>query len=136
VDIQKKIDCVLLAVPHHGLSEGIRGFLETVFEAVVMVADAASLFESAKRLTPTLAIVDLSLTHEDGIGLVRRLHGNSPMLRLIVIGSHDAVSVSQAVLGAGANGYVLRRTIGTDLLSAVDAVLIGRQYVSPTILRN
>jgi hypothetical protein len=34
------IKCVLLADRHHGLSEGMRGSLETLFEAVVMVADA------------------------------------------------------------------------------------------------
>lgn len=55
----ERIKCVLLADRHHGLSEGLRSLLETIFEAVVMVADEHSLFETARRLRPTLAVVDL-----------------------------------------------------------------------------
>ena len=50
---------VLVADPHHGVSEGVRGLLATLFRAVVMVADEISLFESAGRLQCDLAVVDL-----------------------------------------------------------------------------
>jgi DNA-binding NarL/FixJ family response regulator len=53
------VNCVLLADRHHRLTEGVRGLLETAFDAAVMVADEASFFESAERLKPTLAVVDL-----------------------------------------------------------------------------
>lgn len=132
----KLIDCVLLAGRHHGLSEGVRGLLETAFNAVVMVADEVSLFESATRLSATLAIVDLSLAQGEGIGLVRRLRQLCPQLKLIVVSVHDEVSVSQSVLEAGANGFVLKRAIATDLLSAVDAVLAGQRYLSPAVLKS
>jgi hypothetical protein len=46
------VKCVLLADRHHGLSEGIRGLLESELEAVVMVADETSLIESAAKLRP------------------------------------------------------------------------------------
>jgi two-component system secretion response regulator SsrB len=127
--------CVLLADRHHGLSEGIRGLLETTFKAVVMVADEASLFETATRLPLALAVVDLSLSQGDGLGLLRRLRSLCPKLKLIAISVHDEVTVSQSALKAGANGFVLKRAIATDLLSAVDAVLLGERYVSPAVLR-
>lgn len=56
------VRCVLLADRHHGLTEGMCGLLKTAFEAVVMVADEASLLESARQLQPLVAVVDLSLT--------------------------------------------------------------------------
>ena len=52
-----EVSCVLLADPHHGLSEGVRRLLATTFDAVVMVADEVSLFESAGRLQIDLAVV-------------------------------------------------------------------------------
>ena len=52
--------CVLLADRHHGLTEGVRSLLETMFDAVVMVADETSLAESAARLQPEVAVVDVS----------------------------------------------------------------------------
>src|SRR5215510_11428967 len=60
--------CVLLADRHHGLSEGVRRLLETAFEVVVMVADEVSLVETARRLHPTLAVVDLSLPRCQSLG--------------------------------------------------------------------
>jgi len=54
----EKKGCVLLADRHHALSEGVRSLLEPTFKAVIMVADEASLFESAKRLPAALAVVE------------------------------------------------------------------------------
>jgi DNA-binding NarL/FixJ family response regulator len=129
-------DCVLLADRHQGLTEGIRGLLETMFKAVVMVADEASLFEAATRLPLALAIVDLSLSHRDGLGLIKRLRSFCPKLKLIAISVHDETSISRSVLEAGANGFVPKRAIATDLLSAVDAVLSDSSYISPAVSRQ
>jgi two-component system nitrate/nitrite response regulator NarL len=125
-----EVKCVLLADRHHQMVEGIRGLLETAFDAIVMVSDEISLFESVKQLRLALAVVDLSLTSEGGLGLVHRLHAAMPDLKLIIISVHDDAQVGRQALAAGANGFVLQRTIVTDLLSAVDVVLLGQTYVS------
>ena len=130
---EKDTQCVLLADRHHGLTEGIRGLLETMFDAVVMVADEPSLQESAARLRPAIAVVDLALARTDGLGLVRRLHARCPDLKLIMLSLHDEASASQATLDAGANALVLKRAIATDLLPAIEAVQAGRGYVSPAV---
>ena len=122
--------CVLLADPHHGLSEGIRRLLATAFEAVVMVADEVSLFESAARLQSDLAIVDLALAPGRALELVRRFRARFPKTKVIVVSVHDQSSVSRSVLEAGADGFVVKRAIATDLLPATDAVLAGERYVS------
>ncbi len=66
---EKPLSCVLLADRHHGLSEGVRGLLETEFGTVVMVADEASLLEGAVRLRPDEAIATDLLP---AVALVRR----------------------------------------------------------------
>ncbi len=125
------VQCVLLADRHHGLTEGLRGLLETKFEAVVMVADEKSLFESARRLQPTLAVVDLSLAHGTSLRWLRGLRARCPELKLIVLSVHDEPSVCRAVREAGADGFVLKRALATELLPAVDAVLAGHGYGFP-----
>lgn len=125
---KERVKCVLLAERHHGLTEGVRGLLETTFNAVVMVADEASLLESAERLQPTLAVVDFSLARTDNIGCLRELRARCPHLKLIVLSVHDETSVRDAALRAGANGFVLKRAIAADLLPAVDAVLAGKRF--------
>lgn len=125
--------CVLLADPHHGLSEGVRSLLATTFETVVMVADEVSLFESARRLQSDLAVVDLALSRGNGLDLVRRFRDRFPGMKLIIVSIHDQPSVRHAVLEAGADGFVAKRAIATDLLAAADAVLAGQRYVSPEV---
>ena len=125
--------CVLLADSHHGLSEGVRSLLATSFEAVVMVADEVSLFESAGRLRNDLAVVDLALSRGNALDLVRRLRSRFPTMKMIIVSVHDQSSVSRSVLEAGADGFVVKRAIATDLLAATDAVLAGERYVSPEV---
>ena len=127
------IKCVLLADRHHGLTEGLRGLLETFFDAVVMVADENSLFESATRLQPILAVVDLSLARGDNLQWLQGLRARCPGLKIIVLSVHDEPSVCRAVLDAGADGFVLKRAIATDLLPGLEAVMGGKQYVSQAL---
>jgi DNA-binding NarL/FixJ family response regulator len=122
--------CVLLADAHHGVSEGVRNLLATMFETVVMVADEVSLFESAGRLHSDLAVVDLALSRGNGLDFVRRLRGRFPEMKFLIVSIHDQPSVSRAVVEAGANGFVGKRGLAMHLLAAADAVLAGQQYVS------
>ena len=118
----EKLSCVLLADRHHGLTEGVRGLLETAFGTVVMVADEASLIDGAGRLQPDVVVVDLSLAQVAGLDWLRTLRQRCPDLKVIVLSVHDEQSVRKAAMEAGADAFVLKRAIATDLLSAVDAV--------------
>jgi DNA-binding NarL/FixJ family response regulator len=119
---EKTVGCVLLADRHHGLTEGVRGLLETAFGAVFMVADVVSLAEGASRLQPEVAVVDLSLVKDGGLGWLQALRRRCPGLKVIVVSVHDEQSVRKAVMNAGADAFVLKSAIATELLSAVDAV--------------
>jgi DNA-binding NarL/FixJ family response regulator len=128
--------CVLVADPHHAVSEGMRSLLATTFQAVVMVADEASLFESAGRLRSDLAIVDLALARGNAVEFVRRLRSSFPDMKMIVVSVHDRSIVSDSVLEVGADGFVAKRALATDLLPAADAVLAGHRYVSPSVMEQ
>jgi two-component system, NarL family, response regulator NreC len=119
----KEIRCALPADRHLSLMEGVRGLLETEFEAVVVVGDEVSLFETARQLEVTLAVVDLSLARRDRPGLIRRIRSRFPKLKLIALSVHSEKSVELATIEAGANGFVPKASIATDLLPAIDAVL-------------
>lgn len=120
------IRCVLLADRHHGLSEGIRGLLESEFEAVVMVADETSLIESAVKLMPRIVVADLALASGESFGWLRRLLVRCPAALVVVLSAHDDVTVRQAAFAAGAMGFVLKREIATGLLPTIDLVLAGK----------
>jgi DNA-binding NarL/FixJ family response regulator len=118
---------VLVAESHHGVAEGLRGLLETVFDCVVIVADERSLTESAERLAPALVIVDLPLGRGDIGGLIKRLRGRCPGLLVLVLGTYEEPSVAEATIRSGADGFVAKRNIATGLLPMVDALLRGER---------
>jgi DNA-binding NarL/FixJ family response regulator len=125
------MNCVLLGERHHTLSDGVRGLLETAFSAVFMVADGNSLVEGAARIQPVLVVVDLALASGNLPRLVEALHKQAPQAKVLLLSVHDEATVATEALAAGADGLVLKRSISTDLLPAVDAVLAGGRYVSP-----
>ncbi len=90
-----------------------------------MVADEASLIEGAGRLQPDVAIVDLSLARDRSLNWLPVLRQDCPGIKVIVLSVHDERSVRDAVLKAGADAFVLKRDIATELLSTVDTVRRG-----------
>ncbi|RZU02421.1 response regulator [Rivibacter subsaxonicus] len=128
-------NCVLLADRHHGLRDSVRGLLETEFDTVFMVATESALLEGARRLNPTVVVLDLSLSHGDLDGLLQRLGTCAPGAKLLLLSVHDERTVAESALAAGAHAVVLKRSLATDLMPAVDAVLAGQRFVSPEIAR-
>ena len=118
---------VLVAERHHGLAEGLRGLLETVFDCVVTVADERSLTESAGRLAPALVVVDLALGHGDIGGLIGRLRARCPGLLVLVVSTHEEPSVAESTIRFGADGFLVKRDIAAGLLPMVDELLRGER---------
>ena len=50
---------------------------------------------------------------------------NFPQLKLIALSVHGEKSAELAAIEAGANAFVLKRSIATDLLPTIDAVLVS-----------
>jgi DNA-binding NarL/FixJ family response regulator len=124
--VEKQLSCVLLADRHHGLSEGVRSLLGTAFGSVIMVADVASLLDGAGRIQPDVAVVDLSLAQGGDLSWLGAVRRRCPGLKVIVLSVHDEQSVRRAVMEAGADAFVLKRAIATDLLPAVDRLRKGQ----------
>ena len=126
---------MLIGDRHHALNEGVRGLLEAAFECVIMVGDEVSLLEGTASLKPVVVIADIALAKGDLDNFVAAVMSRSPQSKVLLLTLHDEPSVAVAAARAGAHGIVLKRSIGTELLSAVDEVLAGRRYVSPGMRR-
>jgi DNA-binding NarL/FixJ family response regulator len=120
---------VLLADSHLAMLGGVHGLLDPLFETVLMVADERSLMDAVTTFKPDLVVVDLSLPREGEVNVARRLVGQHPGLRLIVLSVHDEPSIAGQMVSAGIAGFVLKRAAGTDLIPAVREVLRGGTYV-------
>ena len=128
-----KYGSVILADRHQNMLEGLRGLLEVMFETVVMVADKASLIDTAEKICPDLAVVDLSLPVFGEINIARQLKDKCPDLKIIILSIHDEKTVVSEIMDSGISGFVLKRSAASDLILAVDEVLRGKTFVSPSL---
>ncbi len=88
-----------------------------------MVADEASLTEAVARMRVDVAVVDVALSPMlAGGGLVVRLRRRFPGLRLVAIG-FDGEGAGRVALAAGADAFVAKGHLATELVPAIDAVL-------------
>jgi len=124
---------VVLADSHLNLLEGVHGLLGNLFASVLMVADESSLLDVVATQHPDLVVVDLSLPRESDVDAVRRLMACHPEVRVLVLSVDNDQTVADLLLGAGAKGFVLKRALAGDLKPAVEKVLQGGVYVSPSV---
>jgi DNA-binding NarL/FixJ family response regulator len=127
---------VLLADDHTLVLEGFKKLLEEHSQVVGTVGDGRSLLEAAKRLRPDIVVLDISMPKLNGLDAARRLRKIVPQARLIFVTVHaDSDYVNQA-FQAGASGYLLKRSAGSELLQAVQAVASGNYYITSLIAKD
>ena len=122
-EIQTGARCAVLAIAHGGLSEGIRNLLGSAFNSVVTVADEGALFACVESLHPEVVVFDLALARGTRVGLFGQLRALRPGLRLIALGADDDPSRARAAKVDGADRYLLKRSLGTELPQAIDELL-------------
>ena len=129
-----KHGCVILADAHHPMLEATRGLLDAAFHTVVMVSSRESLIEASTKIRPDLIVADLALPASDGQKLLLKLDAQLKEFKMIVLGTYDEKDIVDSIMKKGVRGYVLKRLTATDLLQAVDRVLSGRPYISPSVV--
>ncbi|BFU89498.1 MAG: DNA-binding response regulator [Nitrospira sp.] len=127
---------VLLADDHALVLEGFKKLLEQHCQVVGSVEDGRSLLDAAKRLRPDIVVLDISMPQLNGLDAARRLRKIVPHARLIFVTVHaDPDYVTQA-FKAGASAYLLKRSAGSELSQAVEAVKNGNYYVTSLIAKD
>jgi DNA-binding NarL/FixJ family response regulator len=109
------------------LLEGKPG-LQIIAEA----ADGQEAVQKAAELKPGLILLDIELPSLNGIAAARRIRELSPDSKILFVTQESSFEVLQEALSLGASGYVVKTRVASDLLSAVEVVLQGGSFVSPT----
>jgi DNA-binding NarL/FixJ family response regulator len=127
---------VLLADDHTLVADGIAALLREECELVGRAADGRELVEAARRLKPDVVATDISMPVLNGIDALRELKRVVPDTRVVVVTMHADPHLAAEAVRAGAVGYVLKHSAGSELLQAVREVAGGRVYITPLIARE
>jgi two-component system response regulator NreC len=124
---------VLLMDDHVVVREGLRALLERQDDIDVM-AEASSVAEAvALDVEPDVVVADLMLPDERGVEVVRRLKERYQKAAILVLTMVDNPTDVQQCLAAGARGYLLKETAGSELVDAVRKVAGGEDYLQPSL---
>jgi DNA-binding NarL/FixJ family response regulator len=127
---------IVLADDHPIVLDGLRNLIraEPDFELVGEAASGLSALKIIREQRPDVAVLDISMPELNGILLSRRLNGEMPALRLLVLTLHEDRAYLNQALEAGVRGYVLKRSAVENLVQAVRAVMVGGLYIDPAIV--
>jgi DNA-binding NarL/FixJ family response regulator len=127
---------IVLADDHPIVLDGLRNLIraEPDFELVGEAASGLSALKIVREQRPDVAVLDISMPELNGIVLSRRLAGEMPDLRLLVLTLHEDRAYLNQALEAGVRGYVLKRSAVENLVQAIRAVMVGGLYIDPAIV--
>jgi DNA-binding NarL/FixJ family response regulator len=94
------------------------------------VSDGLEAVQKAEELQPDLILLDIGLPTLGGIEAARRIRTLSADSRILFVSQETSVHVVRGALAEGGNGYVCKMDARRELLTAVDAVRRGEQFVS------
>ena len=131
-----KPSTILLADDHALILAGIQGLLGGYYDIVEQVREGRSLVDAALRLKPDLVIVDISLPLLNGIEAARHIKKAWPEAKLLFLTMYASPAYLKEAMDAGGMGYILKSSANEELRSAVQKILRGQIYVSPSFDRD
>ena len=127
---------VLLADDHAILREGLASLIEKQGD-IVVVGEAESgeeCLEKAAELSPDVVVLDIKLPGMSGIEACRLLKSGRPETKVIILSMYEDYEYVNRALMADADGYLLKKVVGSELVNAIRRAARGEKVFSPQVL--
>ena len=127
---------VLLADDHTLLLDAFTKLLEPECDVVGTVADGRALLAAAEKLKPDVVVLDITMPLLNGLDAGRQLKKALPDVKLIFLTMNQDPAIATEAFRAGASGYLLKTSAGSELVKAIEEVTSGRSYITPLITQD
>ena len=127
---------VLLADDHTLVVEAFQRLLEPEFDILGTVSDGRSLLSFAPECKPDVIVLDIGMPELSGMEAGSELKRLLPRTKLIVLTVNEDPEIAREALRHWASGYLLKKSAGSELVTAIREALRGRSYVTPRMARR
>ena len=103
------------------------------FRIIGEVSDGLEAIQKAVQLKPDLILLAIGLPTLNGIEVARQIRRAVPRSKIIFLTTELDDAVVQEAASLGASGYVAKAMAGSDLPTALEAVISGRQFASGSL---
>ena len=123
---------VFITDDHYMVVEGIRSLLqsEKSIEWMGHASNADSCLAFLKTQLPDVILMDINMPGKSGIELCKEVKAKYPSVFVIGLSTFNQQSFIQKMMDNGASGYVLKNATQEELMEAIQAVVIGKTYLS------
>jgi DNA-binding NarL/FixJ family response regulator len=117
------------------MRDGLRSLLEKNpgMEVIAEAANGRTTVRLARKLSPDVVVIDVSMPDLNGIEATRQIIAESPNVKVIALSVHSDKRFVVGMLKAGAKGYLLKDCAFDELASAINTVAGNHAYLSPGI---
>ena len=129
---------ILLADDHAVVREGLRTMLEREpgLDIIGVAENGRAAVRLAAEQKPDIVIMDIGMPGMNGIEATRQIIRDTAGCKIICLSMHSERKFVGAMLDAGASAYVLKNDAPRQLVSAIQNVMAGRTYLSPSIAKD
>jgi DNA-binding NarL/FixJ family response regulator len=129
---------VLLADDHALVRAGIRALMEKIpdVEVVGEAGTGREALELVRSTLPNIVLMDIAMTELGGLEALPRITKDFPSVKVIILSAHANEEYVIRALREGASGYMLKDSATTELELAINSVIQGKIYLSPSISRT
>ncbi len=122
---------ILIADDHAILRSGLRMLIDAQPDMMVVAEakDGIEAVEKVRQQHPNVAILDLAMPQASGLDAIHKIVSAGRPTQVLLLTMHEDPAYLRTALASGAAGYVLKKSVDADLLSAIRAVHRGRRYI-------
>jgi len=126
---------VVIVEDHRLFREGLKSMLadKSGLEVVGEAGDGLEGLRTVRKCRPDLMLLDLSMPKMNGISVMKEIKSRFPEIKIMALTIHESDQYVLEAFEAGADGYCLKDAGRNELMVAVDSVLRGKRYISPSI---
>ncbi|HEV3222068.1 MAG TPA: response regulator transcription factor [Puia sp.] len=126
---------ILIADDHTVVRKGLKQILQDAFPSALIeeVADAEDLLKRVFSEDWDVVISDISMPGRSGLDVLQQIRQSHPRLPILILSMHPEDQYAIRVLRAGASGYLNKNSAPEELVKAINQVLLGKKYITPSI---
>jgi two-component system invasion response regulator UvrY len=135
--MSKKVTIVLVD-DHAVVRAGVRRLLEQepLFDVIGGAESGEKAYHMFGELKPDVMVMDLSMPGMGGLEAIRRILMRHERARILVLTMHEDLSFANQALKLGAKGYLIKNTLGDDLVKSIQTVSRGEVFLSDEIAKK
>ena len=127
---------ILLIDDHEVVRAGVKRIFDKQPSGEVVFGEASTpqnALDLVREQDWDVAVLDLSLGGRDGLEVLKELKQIRPRLPVLILSMHSEELFARRAFKAGASGYITKDIPRSELIAAINKVIEGGTYVSPTL---